>query len=210
MVASFPLEVRRYLLRCERAFIGGGEVGSEDRVIRLFWALPGNLDEASVGLKVRVLDREYGTQLWRNSGVEAATEHILRLGHQGLDLNLRKGLPKTLDALASIDGRREFSFATKYAHFSAEKKYPLWDRYADLALKCLDDHFEFYGGRRGFKNPPAANWIQAVTALRKAMGRRVSFRRADHALWVLGYILAQGRRARYYTLITGERPDELY
>jgi hypothetical protein len=105
------------------------EFDSENRVTELaldslFRTYPSNTVDWQVLLKVVALNRLYWTNIL---DVHGMTSRMCGAGAE-IDAALAAGAPEIVDRIASFgNGRKEWSFATKYCSWHCPEAYPIWD-----------------------------------------------------------------------------------
>ena len=100
-----------------------------------FAAFPNNDDEKIVLVKVCLIDHLYGTNTKNPVGV---AKHIVKCRVDDL-------LQKTNDTEAALEAitkimkwdKKILSFASKYCHFHNKEMFPIYDKYASVALSML-------------------------------------------------------------------------
>ena len=169
-------------------------------VWKAFQSYPKNIDKSDVLLKFTVLNKLYFTNI-----IDATKmiNHIHKLAiNEKLDELIRKG---ELDAIEKIhighgircsngkDDRDNYSFATKYCHFSNPKCFPLYDQKVVKALTDLrkrEPEYVKFGNQDDLRDPQTfRNVIDEVKKRYNFSGP--DYQQIDRALWVYGKILAK-------------------
>lgn len=188
-------ELASWMLEAVKEF--GGENREWDRAVRLtFKGFPGDSYEQML-IKASVVNQLYSAQVLGKHIDDVAallaseTLHFLSRASQG-DLvlvdDIRTGLPK-----------KYFSFAAKFCHFSNPDAYPLYDQYAEYALRSSIEGLAI-GPRlsnEDFKQVPGGYSLyrDSIVSLIKALGFPHSFKQMDEGLWMLGQCIHQDTKS---------------
>lgn len=147
-----------------------------DRTLHALHAsLPGFAIEATL-LKVVAVNQLYGTNVY---AVIKMAQHITEVMQDtsGMDDI------KLVEKLASLDGRRHLSFASKFAHFFIdEERFPIYDSYA---VKMLAYHLGKDGQAENAAYPYRA-FIENIHRLKDRAQLSCTSRELDHYLWLAG------------------------
>lgn len=116
-----------------------------DAVQRVFKKYTKNSNKVEVAIKFAVLDKLYSTVIFDK---DKMINHIYNLAtKESLDNMLRSGNLQAIEKIRkghkiltkSNKERDNYSFATKYCHFSNPKCYPLYDQYVEWAISELKE-----------------------------------------------------------------------
>ncbi len=155
---------------------------SEAALDALAWVMKSNTDTSEVLIKTCALDALYGTRV-RRIDRQRVVDHLhctlANCDHQ----QVTTADPKLVEDLAAVEladktKRHYTSFASKYAHFFVNPRFPILDRFAVFGLReCL--------GRKALRlNPRYTAFAQAFSTF--AQGLDSDTRRLDHYLWLTG------------------------
>lgn len=151
-----------------------------------FRRLDKNVNLGEVTHKVLILDHLYNCELTRSISHTTAAEKIVG---EEIDDDLRNGNPVELvERIAGLSGRKRGKqrrsnigtvFASKYCHFHAPDRFPIYDQYA---RRGLIDLLGREVGERDYRQMK-----QGVDELIPATG--LSYKKIDEYLWLYGQLL---------------------
>jgi hypothetical protein len=156
----------------------------------LFQQYPHNDNEPQILFKVVILNRLYSTNIF---AVHDMAHHIWMQG-KDIDSALAEGDPEIVDKIApvtitaTLKGRNNYSFASKYCSWHNDVAYPIWDSRVDRYLRSLrrTDFAKFLpaGGELWNRYP---EFVTLMTAFRNFYDlRSFSFKDIDKFLWKHG------------------------
>lgn len=170
-------------------------------VQQIFQKYPENTVDDNVAVKSAVLNQLYRTYIL---DIDSIIDHIKKLGKTGdLDSLLNKGNIEAIEKIRKGHGistrsgneRDNYSFATKYCHFSNPGSYPLFDQYVEWAIWELWEKKEIH-----IDLPNGLNLCKALREpehFRKIVNDIIhtfdlkDYQTADRALWKYGKSLAE-------------------
>jgi hypothetical protein len=185
-----PILPTQDLVRIACDEFDSGNVIVEAALRELFNHYPHNDNEAHVLLKVVALNRLYSTNIF---AVYDMAHHIWRQG-KDIDSALAEGDPEIVDKIApvtitaTLKGRNNYSFASKYCSWHKDASYPIWDSRVDRYLRSLrrTDFAKFLpiSGELWNHYP---EFVTLMTAFRNFYDlRSFSFKDIDKFLWKHG------------------------
>ena len=153
----------------------------ESALDKLFFTLaPDNTKIEDILLKVSALNDFYSTNIY---SVFPVAKHILSLN---IDSRLKAGDPTLVDVIKSVDGRKHYSFATKYCSHHNPLEYPIYDSYVDKILR----YFRDVDGFCTFKSEELKQYSrfkQIILAFRNYYAlEQYTLKEIDQYLWLLG------------------------
>jgi hypothetical protein len=172
-----------------------------EAVQQIFKKYPKNVIKAEVAIKFAVLDKLYSTVIFDK---DKMINHIHNLAtKESLDNMLRRGNLEAIEKIRrghriltkSNKERDNYSFATKYCHFSNPKCYPLYDQYVEWAISELKEKRKIE-----FEIPKTLTLHEILVKpenLKKIIDRiiqefkLIDYQTADRALWKYGKALAK-------------------
>lgn len=103
---------------------------------------PKNVCIDEVLIKISSLNGLYSTNVDKRYSIFTVAEHIKKLK---IDKRLEKQDPTVVTDIASVgtNGRKLYSFATKYCFHHFPKDYPIYDSLVDKMLKHFRDEYKF-------------------------------------------------------------------
>lgn len=142
-----------------------------------------NTDIRFVIIKCSALNDFYATNIYK---IAPVARNIVAI--KDFDARLTKGDDTLVDEIAYVDGRRNYSFATKYCSHHQPDRYPIYDRYVEDVLTVLRQRnpraFRFKN--RG-ELKVYSTFRSAIDDFRKAYGLEVyTYKDIDRYLWQLG------------------------
>lgn len=158
-------------------------VAQEAALDRLFILDPStrpNTDMSVVMIKCAVLNDFYSTNIYK---VHSVARKIC--GIKNLDARLADGDLSLVDEIADVDGRRNYSFATKYCSHHQPSRFPIYDRYVDRVLRALSgQHKEMpdCGDLRDY--PHFVDVVDSFMDIFHFAGK--TYKDVDRYLWLLG------------------------
>lgn len=146
-------------------------------------AFAANTDIRHVIIKCSALNDFYATNIF---SIYPVAENILKI--KDFDARLRAGDDSLVDEIATVEGRRNYSFATKYCSHHQPLLYPIYDLYVDRVLTELrrrnPEAFRF---RKHEELKDYATFRGAIDDVRLAYGLQAySYKDIDRYLWQLG------------------------
>lgn len=142
-----------------------------------------NTDLRCIIIKCSALNDFYATNIYRIAPVARKIHEI-----PDFDKRLTSGDDTLVDEIAMVDGRRNYSFATKYCSHHQPLLYPIFDRYvADVIAELRRRNPTAFR----FRNKKALNdyttFRGAIDDFRRAYGLETySYKDIDRYLWQLG------------------------
>ena len=142
-----------------------------------------NTDLDKVIIKCSALNDFYSTNIRKIYPVAKQITEI-----PDFDERLAKGCTKLVDEIAIVNGRRNYSFATKYCSHHKPALYPIFDSYVCQVLVALKKQ---YPGKFSFANKDDlkdyAKFKRAIDELRNGFGMQAcTYKDIDRYLWLLG------------------------
>ncbi len=199
MNARDALAIRTFLERCGNAFRSNRDYLWPDEVLtRAFADNQENTDRSGVLTKVTLLNALYRTSIYDIYGI---ARHIISIG-KSLDEQLARGDHDAIDAIRRGHGirskkqngrrRKEFdfySFATKYCHWHRPDHYPIYDWYAEVALRAVEKATVGKAvATRSLRQ--FDRLVNATTIIPRSIKFKTrNFKRLDESLWIAGQIL---------------------
>lgn len=176
-------EVERYLRKWDSL---DGYVEQEEALSLLFRSHPDfkeNVSMPVVLVKCSTLNDFYSTRIYRIHDVAGKIVSI-----PDFDARLDAGDPGLVEEVADVNGRVNYSFATKYCSHHRPLKYPIFDRYVGDVLKTLKKRrpVDFSGFKTSDLRdyPKFRAWIDCF---RRVYGlTSYSYKEIDRYLWQLG------------------------
>jgi hypothetical protein len=170
------------LIKAEIKFNSENRAG-EWTLSQIFLAFPQNVALEEVGVKVKVLNVLYGTQI---RAVSIVADHIVRLG---IDPDLKAGEPEVVDRVAKVrltdTIRNNFSFASKYCSWHNPEAYPIYDSKVEACLWYYKKKDGFATFRRDNYN--YREFVRRVNAFQNFYGlTSFNFKQLDKLLYHLG------------------------
>jgi hypothetical protein len=177
-------------------------------VQRTFADYPKNVELPNVVLKVAVLNKLYSTNIF---DVFSMAKHIYKLGNRkNLDGLLKKGNLNAVNMIRKGHGIRrknskndidEYSFATKYCHFSNPGQYPVYDSYVEKAIWNLQKNYKSqFKKEKDIFDPQnedlriPLDFLNIIKRI-KGLSSFSDYEQVDRALWKYGYELKEKERA---------------
>ena len=175
-----------------------------EAVKKTFHDYPKNVKKLDVVLKVAVINELYRTNVL---GAYKMVSHIQKLAtKEDLDNLLKKGDINAINKIRkghgnlcknSKENRDDYSFATKYCHFSNPKCYPIYDHYVEMAIKDLQKNNksqeqkqeDIYDQQKDNLRDPLV-FKSIIDRIRVRSGIN-DYQKIDRALWVYGNVLAK-------------------
>ncbi|MGD0645947.1 MAG: hypothetical protein ABSA75_13660 [Candidatus Bathyarchaeia archaeon] len=161
-------------------------------VQQTFHNYPNNIDVVAVAIKFSVLNQLYSTVIFDK---DRMISHIHNLAaEENLDSMLQKGDLEAINKIRfghgiltqSKNERDNYSFATKYCHFSNPKCYPVYDQYVfDALIDLLENNYIKFQ-KEDLKKPQ--EFEGAISQVIKLMGFTdlKDYQKVDRALWIYG------------------------
>lgn len=142
-----------------------------------------NTDLRYIIIKCSALNDFYATNIYR---IAPVARKILEI--TDFDERLAKGDDKLVEEIALVDGRRNYSFATKYCSHHQPQLYPIFDSYVCDVLAELrrrnPDAFKFKNKKDLISYP---TFKGAIDDFIRAYGLdKYSYKDIDRYLWQLG------------------------
>lgn len=142
-----------------------------------------NTDLKYVIIKCSALNDFYSTNIYRIAPVARKITQI-----PDFDGRLAKGDVDLVEEIASVDGRRNYSFASKYCSHHQPELYPIYDRYVADVLVCLKKRFP---DKLRFKDRNAlkdyATFRNVIDMFMETFGlTEYTYKDVDQYLWQLG------------------------
>ena len=174
-----------------------------EAVRKTFHDYPKNVKKLDVVLKVAVLNELYSTRILATYKM---VSHIHKLATKENFNLLKKG---DLDAVNKIrkghgirrknkkDDIDEYSFATKYCHFSNPKCYPIYDQNVEKAIMDLQKNNNAHFQKQEGLYDPQKEDLRDPLDFRNIIDRIIrqygfnDYQQIDRALWVYGKVLAK-------------------
>ncbi len=159
----------------------------EGTVRSLFALYPSNIAEHEVLAKVVVLNQLYSARVL-DMHVKGLSKRIVA---SGLDRLLTEGSGEAVNAIcACCNGKRYYSFATKYCSWHKPDFYCMWDGNVDEALWRYNKLYAFSKFKRYELNRDYSILRRVVGEFRTRFGlESLSFKDIDKFLWNVGYPL---------------------
>ncbi len=158
----------------------------EERALkRLFIDLcPHNSDVEDILIKCSTLNDFYSTQIWN---IHEVARHFKTCD---IDKRLKKSDYSLVNDLALVNGRYNYSFATKYCSHHKPKSYPIFDSFVGKMLtyfthrdQFCKEHCEF--SEKALKDYP--KFVEIIKAFRNFYGLDYyTLKQIDIYLWLLG------------------------
>ncbi len=176
-------ELKKYLAKWDTL---GDYVDHEQALAMIFREDPGfrsNRDLRCVIIKCSALNDFYATNIYRIAPVARKIVETV-----DFDERLARGDDSLVEEIALADGRRNYSFATKYCSHHYPILYPIFDRYVSDVLAELRRRNP---GAFRFRNKEALKFYPtfrgAIDDFREAYGlQEYSYKDIDRYLWQLG------------------------
>lgn len=143
-----------------------------------------NTDLRVVIIKCSALNDFYATNIYKTAPVARKIVSI-----RDFDARLARADDALVEEVANVEGRRNYSFATKYCSHHRPDLYPIYDRYvADVLVELRRrDRRAFHFSNRSSLKESYPTFRQAIDDFRKAYGlQRYSYKDIDRYLWQLG------------------------
>lgn len=143
-----------------------------------------NTDLRVVIIKCSALNDFYATNIYKTAPVARKIVAI-----RDIDARLAQGDDALVEEIANVDGRRNYSFATKYCSHHRPDRYPIYDRYvADVLVELRRRNRQaFHFRNRNSLKESYPVFRQAIDDFRKAYGLQgYSYKDVDRYLWQLG------------------------
>lgn len=161
-------------------------VAHEGALRMIFRELPEfgrNTDLRHVIVKCSALNDFYATNIYLIADVARKIVSIA-----DFDERLDRRDDTLVDEIAEVDGRRNYSFATKYLSHHRPELYPIFDRYVEDVLVSLRRRHPgayAFGSRKELRSYPA--FRRAIDDTARAFGLEgYSYKDLDRYLWQLG------------------------
>lgn len=176
-------ELKKYLVRWDNL---NDYVAHEEALAMIFRdnsTFRQNTDLRCIIIKCSALNDFYATNIFR---IAPVARKILEI--TDFDERLTNGDDTLVEEIALVDGRRNYSFATKYCSHHQPLLYPIFDRYvcdvlADLCRRN-PDAFRFKHKNALTSYP---TFRGAIDDFRRAYGLdKYSYKEIDRYLWQLG------------------------
>ena len=154
-----------------------------------------NTDLDKVIIKCSALNDFYSTNIRRIYPVAKQITEI-----PDFDARLAKGCTGLVDEIALVDGRRNYSFATKYCSHHKPELYPIFDSYVFQVLLALKKQYPAkfrFTDKDDLKD--YAKFKQAIYDFRNGFGLQAyTYKDVDRYMWLLGkrYFNKYERRAK--------------
>ena len=146
--------------------------------------------------KVCVLNTLYATSVY---DIVRMASHIVSI--KELDTLMEKGDHRSVDLIRaghgirskSGDDRDFYSFATKYCHFHNPECFPMWDRLVSELLYTWNKAMAWYPKSTHEGLREYGRFHAIVTKAKGEIDRRLSYKRFDMGLWIIGKYLFGAR-----------------
>lgn len=142
-----------------------------------------NTDLRCVIVKCSALNDFYATKIYRIAPVARKI-----VGIEDFDARLAKGDDGLVEEIANVDGRRNYSFATKYCSHHKPELYPIYDRYVCdvlVELSRRNPGVFHLRGKASLKDYPT--FRQAIDDFKTVYGlQKYTYKDIDRYLWQLG------------------------
>lgn len=106
-----------------------------DRILERLFRASSNADFDAVYLKCTVLNDFYSTRIPSDELAKIAKQIVMN--HALIDAWLSAGEDDAVKTIRSFGGRRNYSFATKYANWHNHLDFPIYDSFVCELLCCL-------------------------------------------------------------------------
>lgn len=138
--------------------------------------LPGFDIEVTL-LKVVAINQLYGTNVYAVIRMAQHVTEVMQVANRMEDADLVK-------ELASLNGRKHRSFASKFAHFFINmERFPIYDSFA---VKMVAYHLGGQGGEAGDSAHPYRTFVENIHRLKSYAGLSCTTKELDHYLWLAG------------------------
>ena len=155
-------------------------VDQEIALEKLFTQYPKNENIEDILLKCAALNTFYSTQIY---DIYSIAKHIHSLK---IDEKIDSADKDIVNVMANVNGRNNYSFATKYCSHHYPKHYPIYDSFVDKMLK----YFRSRDGFHQFDNKDLKDFNrfdEIINAFRKFYDLEdFSLLQIDNYLWLLG------------------------
>jgi hypothetical protein len=147
----------------------------------LAWVMKSNTDTSEVLIKTCAINALYNAHVFSKHR-QRVVDHVQRTLANCDHYQVTTADPKLVENLAAVELADKTihyrSFASKYAHFFVNPRFPIRDRFAVFGLReCL--------GHKALRpNPSYTAFAQAFSTL--AQGLDSDTRRLDRYLWLIG------------------------
>lgn len=142
-----------------------------------------NTDVSIVLIKCSTLNDFYSTKIYKTYSV---ARNIISI--PDFDNRLRQGDDSLVKEIAEVDGRNNYSFATKYCSHHQPTLYPIYDRYVADVLDALRRQYPAafsFTHKEELKDYSV--FRKAIDSIRKEFGLDAySYKDIDRYLWLLG------------------------
>lgn len=177
------------------------EFGAYDQSVRfVFNSYQSNNELVQVFAKIGVLLHLYGPfpGFEERTGICKMAQHISENGSD-IDNSLDEGSVKAFETIRKCrdTGDGEWSFASKYCHFSRLdgcENYPIFDSRAERAVMWLQAVGKVHNNTVKFwkDNYDYSVWLDAIKqCMSLSLGALDNYKKTDQALYELGYILKE-------------------
>lgn len=137
--------------------------------------LPGFDIEATL-LKVVAINQLYGTNVYAVVRMAQHVTEVMQGANRMEDADLVK-------ELASLNGRKHHSFASKFAHFFINmERFPIYDSFA---VKMVAYHLEGYGQVKDAAHP-YRTFVENILRLKRYAQLSCTTKELDRYLWLAG------------------------
>lgn len=141
-----------------------------------------NNDMSKVMVKCAALNDFYSTNIFN---IYPVAKNIV--GIKNIDDRLLKGDLSLVDEIAEADGRRNYSFATKYCSHHQPDKYPIYDRYVARILRDLSKRYPAIPHYTWDDLQDYKKFVNAIDSFMNLFGlANKTYKDIDRYLWVLG------------------------
>lgn len=142
-----------------------------------------NTDIRIVLIKCSTLNDFYSTKIYKTYSV---ARNIISI--PDFDSRLRQGDDSLVKEIAEVDGRNNYSFATKYCSHHQPTLYPIYDRYVADVLDALHrQHPDAFSFTHKEELKDYSVFRKAIDSIRKEFGLDAySYKDIDRYLWLLG------------------------
>lgn len=130
-------------------------------------------------IKIMAVDYLYWTQLQKHENIITFTEKIKTKWGE-LDVLLQSGDTSAINEIVNIGEHKNWSFASKFCHFHNCSSYPIYDKYAAIAVRYLNDKWSDCSNENNNKYD---NFIKGINSIKDS---DISYQEADIYLWLLG------------------------